>query len=96
MGRPLRVTPGGLVYHVLNRANGRQRLFDDDGNYRAFERVMTQACDRVSMRLLAYCVMPNHWHLVVWPRQDGDLYRFMNCGKKRCQEQFSNCLRKMA
>jgi putative transposase len=78
MGRPLRVAPGGLVYHVLNRANGRQRLFDDDGDYRAFERVMTQACERVSMRLLAYCVMPNHWHLVVWPRQDGNLSRFMN------------------
>ena len=78
MGRPLRVAPGELIYHVLNRANGRQRLFDDDGDYRAFERVMTQACSRVSMRLLAYCVMPNHWHLVVWPRQDGDLSRFMN------------------
>ena len=30
------------------------------------------------MRLLAYCVMPNHWHLVVWPHQDGALSRFMN------------------
>ena len=30
------------------------------------------------MRLLAYCIMPNHWHLVVWPRRDGDLSRFMN------------------
>jgi putative transposase len=30
------------------------------------------------MRLLAYCIMPNHWHLVVWPRHDGDLSRFMN------------------
>ena len=78
MGRPLRVAPGELIYHVLNRANGRQRLFDDDGDYRAFERAMTQACDRVSMRLLAYCVMPNHWHLVVWPRHDSDLSRFMN------------------
>jgi putative transposase len=78
MGRPLRVAPGGLVYHVLNRANGRQRLFDDDGDFSAFERVLMQACERVSMRLLAYCVMPNHWHLVVWPQQDGDLSRFMN------------------
>jgi putative transposase len=78
MGRPLRAAPGGLVYHVLNRANGRQRLFDDEGDYRAFERVLTQACERVPMRLLAYCVMPNHWHLVVWPRQDGDLPRFMS------------------
>ena len=59
MGRPLRVAPGELIYHVLNRANGRQRLFHDDGDYRAFERIMTQACDRVSMRLLVYCVMSN-------------------------------------
>lgn len=34
MGRLLRVAPGELIYHVLNRANGRQRLFDDDGDYR--------------------------------------------------------------
>jgi hypothetical protein len=45
---------------VLNRANARRTLFDDDGDYAAFERVLTQACERVSMRLLAYCVMPNH------------------------------------
>jgi putative transposase len=66
------------VYHVLNRANARRPLFDDDGDYAAFERVLAQACERVSMRLLAYCVMPNHWHLVIWPRRDGDLSRFMN------------------
>ena len=39
MGRPLRVAPSGLVYHVLNRANGRMTLFDDDGDYAAFARV---------------------------------------------------------
>jgi putative transposase len=78
MGRPLRTAPGGLVYHVLNRANGRQGLFDDDGDYAAFERVLAQACERVSMRLLAYCVMPNHWHLVLWPYREGDLSRFMS------------------
>ena len=63
---------------MLNRANARSPLFDDDGDYATFERVLGQACERVAMRLLAYCVMPNHWHLVVWPRQDGDLSRFMN------------------
>ncbi|MFO0707321.1 MAG: transposase [Nitrospira sp.] len=78
MGRPLRAASGDLVYHVLNRANARRALFDDDGDYSAFERVLVQACERGAMRLLAYCVMPNHWHLVVWPRQDGDLSRFMN------------------
>jgi putative transposase len=78
MGRPLRAAPGDTVYHVLNRANARMTLFKDDGDYLAFQRVLGQACDRVGMRLLAYCVMPNHWHLVVWPRGDGDLSRFMN------------------
>jgi putative transposase len=78
MGRPLRPTSAEVVYHVLNRANGRMTLFDDDRDYAAFARVLAQASERVSMRLLAYCVMPNHWHLVVWPRRDGDLSRFMN------------------
>jgi putative transposase len=78
MGRSLRPTSANVVYHVLNRANARRMLFDDDGDYVAFERVLVQACARVAMRLLAYCVMPNHWHLVVWPRHDGDLSRFMN------------------
>lgn len=78
MGRPLRTASGAIVYHVLNRANARRLLFEDDGDYAAFESVLVQACDRVSMRLLAYCVMPNHWHLIVWPQRDGDLSRFMN------------------
>lgn len=77
MGRPLRTTPGGLAYHVLNRANARMRLFEDARDYAAFEQVMGQACQRVPMRILAYCLMPNHWHLVLWPRHDGDLSRFV-------------------
>ena len=78
MGRPLRPTSADVVYHVLNRANARMTLFDDEGDYTAFERVLRQACERGHMRLLAYCVMPNHWHFVVWLRHDGDLSRFMN------------------
>ena len=77
MGRPLRTAPGDLVYHVLNRANGRSPLFEKDGDYAAFERVLAEACQRVAMRILAYCLMPNHWHLVLWPYRDGDLSRFM-------------------
>lgn len=77
MGRPLRIAPGGLVYHVLNRANGRQCLFEEDGDYAAFERVLSEAQQHSPMRILAYCVMPNHWHLVLWPYGDGDLSIFM-------------------
>jgi putative transposase len=77
MGRPPRVAEGGLVDHTLNRANARLAIFTDDGDYEAFERVLAEAVTRDGMRLLAYCVMPNHFHLVVWPRRDGDLSRFM-------------------
>jgi putative transposase len=77
MGRPLRAAAGGIIYHVWNRANGRQGIFEKVEDYEAFDRVLMAAHERVSMRTLAYCVMPNHWHLVLWPRRDGDLSRFL-------------------
>jgi len=77
MGRAPRVDLGGHVYHVLNRANARKRIFDDEYDYVAFEKVLRQAQDRAGMRLLAWCIMPNHWHLVIHPRGDGDLSSFM-------------------
>jgi putative transposase len=66
-----------MVFHVLNRGVGRMRLFGKEGDYEAFERVLIETLDLRPMRLLAYCVMPNHWHLVVRPRADGDLGAFM-------------------
>lgn len=78
MPRSARVAPGGVIFHVLNRANGRRVIFEKDEDYRAFERVLAGAIERVPMRLLAYCVMPNHWHLVVWPERDGKLAAFMH------------------
>ncbi len=77
MGRPKRADDGGLIYHVLNRANAQMTIFEHDGDYEAFEQVLEAAVDRTGTRLLAYCVMPNHWHLIVWPRQDGELSRFV-------------------
>ena len=52
-------------------------IFEDDGDYEAFERSCEEAVERTRTRLLAYCVMPDHWHLIVWPRQDGELSRFV-------------------
>ncbi|MCX7423960.1 MAG: transposase, partial [Planctomycetia bacterium] len=66
-----------MVFHVLNRANARATIFEKPEDYAAFERVLQEALDRVEMRVLAYCLMPNHWHLVLWPRLDGDLSKFM-------------------
>jgi putative transposase len=76
MSRTARKAPGGLVYHVINRGVGRQTLFHKDEDYAAFERVLTEAHQRVPIRILAHCPMPNHWHFVVWPKGDGELTEF--------------------
>ena len=65
------------MYHVLNRANARMTIFRDDADYEAFERILLEAVERTRTRLLAYCLMRNHWHLVVWPKQDGELSQFV-------------------
>jgi len=70
MPRRGRSIVGGCVYHVLNRANARATLFADQGDYAAFEKVLVQAHQREPIRILSYIIMPNHWHLVLWPRRD--------------------------
>ena len=65
------------MYHVLNRAVARRPLFEKDGDYEAFERVLAQAMREQPTRLLAYCLMPNHWHMVLWPRHEGELSAFV-------------------
>ena len=77
MGRPQRAAAAGYVYHVLNRANARLTIFEEQGDYEAFETVLTEAVQRTQTRLLAYCLMPNHWHLLVWPRKVGELSHFV-------------------
>ncbi len=78
MPRTARRTPGGYVYHVLNRGVGRRTIFEKDHDYEAFEHIMGECLDQhPGVRLLTYCLMPNHWHLLLWPRSDDDLAPFM-------------------
>ena len=77
MPRTARASQGGYCYHVINRGNGRAVVFHKDGDYDAFVRLLADAHERVPMRVLAYCLMPNHFHLVLWPKADGDLSRYM-------------------
>ena len=65
------------MYHVLNRANGRLRIFRKEKDFLAFEQILAEGIDRFAMRLCGYCIMANHWHLLLWPRHDGDLSDFM-------------------
>jgi putative transposase len=77
MPRTARSVEAGLIYHVLNRGNGRMRLFHKDFDFLAFERVLGEALKRYPVELLTYCLMPNHWHLVLRPTTDDALGKLM-------------------
>ena len=78
MPRTSRSIVGGYAYHVLNRANGRLRLFKKQADFLAFEQLLAETVERVPLRILGYTLMSNHWHFVVWPRrgQDGEVSDF--------------------
>jgi putative transposase len=70
MPRRRRTGSAGLIFHVFNRGAKRARLFDSPDDYAGFEKLLFETRDTVKIPLLAYCLMPNHWHLVVWPEKD--------------------------
>lgn len=76
---PIRRTTGtgGLVFHAMNRGVRRLRLFDDPDDYLSLIRCFAQAQARVPVEVFAYCLMPNHFHLVLRPAEDGHLADFM-------------------
>jgi putative transposase len=65
-----------MVFHVLNRGVGRMNLFAKDQDYAAFLDILRETLAVGPTRLCAFCLMPNHWHFVVWPSADGELAAF--------------------
>jgi len=78
MPRVARVDVGDTIYHVINRAVGRFRIFDSEADYAFFHTILEEAVTRFDMRILSYVLMPNHWHLQLYPKRDGDLGLFMH------------------
>lgn len=77
MPRTARASAGGYCYHVLNRGNGCAEVFHEPDDYTAFLETIAEATERRPMRVLGYCLLPNHFHLVLRPYEDGDLSRWM-------------------
>ncbi|MFT5036686.1 MAG: putative transposase [Candidatus Azotimanducaceae bacterium] len=61
MPRTARLSVGDVVYHVINRSNGRVPIFNSDADYQHFELLLEEGKELVGMRVLSYCVMPNHF-----------------------------------
>jgi putative transposase len=77
MPRTARASVGGTWYHVLNRGNRREAVFHKPADYDAFIKTMADANARLPVDILGYCVMPNHFHLVIRPHGGRDLGRWM-------------------
>jgi putative transposase len=67
-----------MCYHVINRGNARRQVFSKDGDYEAFLKALGHACVEIPMPVLGFCLMPNHFHLVLQPTNDGELSRWMH------------------
>jgi putative transposase len=65
MARKLRIQYAGAVYHVMNRGDRREAIFHDDADRRRFVETLAEACAKTGWQVHAYCLMPNHFHLVV-------------------------------
>lgn len=77
MGRPKRADEAGGIYHALNRGNARGAIFDKPDDFDAFERILAEGLLRYPCQILAYQLMPNHWHLVLRPTADGGMSDFL-------------------
>ncbi|QOV88459.1 transposase [Humisphaera borealis] len=73
MPRTARSIAAGGFYHVLNRGDGRHKLFVKDADYDAFCHILADApsCDTRS-NLYAWCLLPDHWHMVLSPEREGE------------------------
>ena len=65
MPRTSRAAIGGVVYHALNRGNGRMKIFRKQGDYQSFIELVVEAKKRANVEIFDFCLMPNHWHLVL-------------------------------
>jgi len=77
MARQPRIDLAGYTYHVINRASGRVPIFRKHADYTQFEEVLEEAVERTDMGIAAYCIMPNHFHFALQPKNDGDVQAFM-------------------
>lgn len=78
MSRPRPQFPSNTVLHIVNRGNERRELFAGADDYRRFLRLLDNTLQWLQIRLLAYALMPNHWHLVAWPASAAELSQFMH------------------
>lgn len=77
MPRVARGLVDGFIYHIINRGNGGQKIFHNNKDYGAFIRLILEAKTKYIIDILAYCLMPNHFHMLLLPAKAKDLSKWM-------------------
>ncbi len=72
MARTKRADEAASVYHMLNRVYRRATVFIKEADFEAFEHILVEALERVKLKIFAYCILSNHWHLVISPEIEGE------------------------
>lgn len=75
MPRSARIVHPGAPHHVIQRGNRQQRVFHTDADYAFYRGLLAHACRRDAVTCWAWCLMPNHVHLVLMPEDEGGLAR---------------------
>jgi putative transposase len=83
MARLARVVVPGVAHHVTQRGNRRQQTFFQEDDYRAYLELLGEWCGRCGVEVWAYCLMPNHVHLIVVPESEDGLRRGLGEAHRR-------------
>jgi len=78
MPRTARAAVAGVCYHVINRGNAHATVFHSGADYERFIHLLRRATGRAPVSIFAYCLMPNHFHLVLRPEADSALATYMH------------------
>ncbi|OGP92340.1 MAG: hypothetical protein A2156_14750 [Deltaproteobacteria bacterium RBG_16_48_10] len=79
MSRIARIVAVGYPHHIVQRGNNREKVFFNPGDYEKYLSFLRKYSEEKESATLAYCVMPNHVHLLVIPSQDESLAKMMQC-----------------
>ena len=77
MPRVARVLLNNACYHIINRGNQKQKVFLEESDFEKFLEILKHYKKKYNFRLYAYCLMPNHFHLIIDVRKTGDLAKIM-------------------
>jgi putative transposase len=95
MSRIARIVLEDVPYHITQRGNGRQQVFFEDRDYQLYLDLVGRSCQEAGLRIWAYCLMPNHMHLIAVPeretamaqamsRSNADYARYYNLRQRTC------------